>query len=399
MFHDAPLAQLLFRVGFEEARDAASFVLGAMERRLGIGDQCRHIGSIGRRDGDANADADFDLGPVDLDGQGERPQQGLGGFGGRGGLIGVGQDQIEFVAADPRQKRAVRRVLQAARHDLDDLVGGGMSEDIVDFLEPVEIDAKRRHALLMRLFQRFGEPFAERDPIGQAGQCVMAGQMGDALVGAVPFGKVIDDGQQVERVALLIENRHSLRRRIAHAAARRVEAMLVVKQLLAVLKNEAVALQDQRGGLLIGQFSRCLADDAVARRAEEGFRGAVHQDMPEVARVLDDDRGRHVLDDRVEEFARALNFRFGALALGDVDRGDEGRRAPAMIEEPRIDRHFDQLAIRLPMTPAHAVQIGAVVGLCDPARAIPVLGRTNIEDRHGEELLAADSRNGRSRRR
>ena len=52
--------------------------------------------------------------------------------------------------------------------------------------------------------------------------------------------------------------------------------------------------------------------------AEIFFGRAVDQQIAQVGNVLDDDRRRHVLDDRVEERARALKLALGTIALRHV---------------------------------------------------------------------------------
>ena len=111
----APLAQPLVHVGFEEAERAAALRLGAIERGVGIADQRGGVGAVDRKYRDADAEAGAHRMAVDGDffvGRGEQPIR--HGFG-RGGLLAVGGDHDEFVAAEPGQEGAADGGLQARR--------------------------------------------------------------------------------------------------------------------------------------------------------------------------------------------------------------------------------------------------------------------------------------------
>src|SRR5664279_5202351 len=71
----------------------------------------------------------------------------------------------------------------------------------------------------------------------------------------------------------------------------------------------------------------------INRAAEKLLGGAIDQPVAQIRNVLDDDRRRHVLENRIEEAARLLQFALGAFALGDVVVG----RHPAAIFHRRVD--------------------------------------------------------------
>ncbi len=66
---------------------------------------------------------------------------------GGGGLLAIGGDDDEFVAAEPRQERAADRRLQAPRHLAQQFVADGVAEDVVDLLEAVEVEAHQRERM------------------------------------------------------------------------------------------------------------------------------------------------------------------------------------------------------------------------------------------------------------
>jgi hypothetical protein len=61
-----------------------------------------------------------------------------------------------------------------------------------------------------------------------------------------------------------------------------------------------------------------FAEHGRAVNAQIFFGGTVNQQILQSRHALDDDRRRHVFDDRVEECPRALQFALGPLAFGNV---------------------------------------------------------------------------------
>ena len=56
-----------------------------------------------------------------------------------------------------------------------------------------------------------------------------------------------------------------------------------------------------------------LADQIAARDPENGFGGAIDEDVGSISGVLDGNRDRHVLDDAIEEILGAAKFRGGGI--------------------------------------------------------------------------------------
>ena len=61
VLNGAPLAQPVVHFDFEEARRAAAGGLGAVERGIGIVEQRRCVGAVGRKDRDADAETDAQM--------------------------------------------------------------------------------------------------------------------------------------------------------------------------------------------------------------------------------------------------------------------------------------------------------------------------------------------------
>ena len=76
-------------------------------------------------------------------------------------------------------------------------------------------------------------------------------------------------------------------------------------------------------GVCVGQAIDLFTDQIAARDAEDGFGGAIDEDVASISGVLDGNRNRHVLDDAIEEI-------LGAAKL--CGRGVEGFQLPKMNE-------------------------------------------------------------------
>ena len=113
LLQDAAVAQPPVHVGLEEAECAASFRFGAIERRVGIGDQRCGIGAVDREYRNADADADAHRLAVDDDVLVDRREQPIRQVLGRGWLISIGGDHHEFIAAKPSQEGTASGRLQA----------------------------------------------------------------------------------------------------------------------------------------------------------------------------------------------------------------------------------------------------------------------------------------------
>ena len=147
LLQHAPLAQPLVHVGFEEAEHAAALRLGAIERGVGVADQRGGVGAIDGKYRDADAQAGAHRIAVDGDFFVDRREQPIRHGLGRGGLLAVGRDDDEFVAAEPGQEGAAHGGLQALRQLAQQLVAGGVAVNVIDLLEAVEVEAHQRERL------------------------------------------------------------------------------------------------------------------------------------------------------------------------------------------------------------------------------------------------------------
>src|SRR5262249_49664175 len=152
------------------------FILRAIKRGIGVREQGVSIGGVVRTYGDADAGRD----------RGIDFRASVGGLQGRQDVLGdpasrrrtgkSGYDDGELGAAQPCQGLAVIQYAQYPLcYDLQGLVAGGVPKQIVDLLEPVEIETEdgkppsRDHARFDLLIQSLGEGTT----IGNSGQGIM----------------------------------------------------------------------------------------------------------------------------------------------------------------------------------------------------------------------------------
>ena len=131
----------------EEPRPAAAFGLGAIERRVGVGDQRDLVGAVLGKDRDADAQAGAQLVAGDLQFARHRRVQSIGERLGDHRLRMSGGDQRELVAANPGEEGSLGGRAQSRGDRLQQPIPHRMPEDVVDFLEAVEIDADHREIL------------------------------------------------------------------------------------------------------------------------------------------------------------------------------------------------------------------------------------------------------------
>ena len=174
------LGDLGFQGRIEDVDVAAVGELGAVHRHVGFAHELstRHRGLVG--EGDTNADVDEGLLAVDRVG---RAQRGADAFGQRDGFGPVGQARAqhhELVTAEPGHRVGLADGSGQSPSGLDQqLVSAGVTDRVVDRLEPVEIAEQQRQlrAAAPRREQALGHPRQQQAAVGQAGERVVTGLM------------------------------------------------------------------------------------------------------------------------------------------------------------------------------------------------------------------------------
>src|SRR5215211_2947462 len=142
----APLPQPLVHVGLEEPDGAASFLLGAVQGRVGIGQQRSRVAAVGRIDGNADTQIGAQAMTLDVEVVGDGREQALRQRFGSGWLRAFGRQDRKLVAADARQKGTLGGATQALGDFAQERVAGRMPEDVIDLLQAVEIHAQQGKA-------------------------------------------------------------------------------------------------------------------------------------------------------------------------------------------------------------------------------------------------------------
>ena len=327
----AAVADLLVHLGRENADRAARLLLGAEQRRAGIGEQRSRIRAVMRKYRDAGGDAGAHRLAVDQEFVRQRLREFFGQRLAGLRLLAV-DDQAELVAGQPGHHAATGGGLDAAR-DLDqELVAHRVAEHVVDFLQAVEVDAQHREFLvgagagLDHLRQRLQEGGAVR----QIGQAVMIGHVRHPRFGLAAVGDVLVGLDQVLRLAGLVEHGHA-------AGQEQPQPVLGGDRVLfgeqaALLDRGLVARDDQLGFARIEDVGGGQAGGILAAAIENGLGAAVGEQIPPVADALDDQRNRDVVDHEFEELLGAFQLARQRPPVGDVvEQRDQELRLVVLV--------------------------------------------------------------------
>ncbi len=180
--------------------------LGPVHGGVGVLDQRLGPGAAARGQGDADAHGDEHLGVAERERRGGHLGDPLGD--GQGvGLVGdaLAQDG-ELVAAEAGHGVAgPDDLLEALAQGDQQPVAGVVAERVVDELEPVQVEEQHRHrgAAALGPGQGQGDPVQEEDPVGQAGEGVVGGLVGQLGLGVAALdGDVGQVGGQLEQALL-----------------------------------------------------------------------------------------------------------------------------------------------------------------------------------------------------
>ena len=172
-----------------------SLSLGPVERRVGRRHQVATVLGIVGEERDAHAGGDGrGGGPPGLDAR-EGPEEVRHDRLDGGRPIDTGEQDGEFVAAEPRRDaRPGEPVGQDAPDAAQHVVAGLVPEEVVDLLEPVEVEAE--HGELLPAAARGGEGLldarVEHRPVRQARQGIVMGEEAHALLGALAGAEVAE---------------------------------------------------------------------------------------------------------------------------------------------------------------------------------------------------------------
>ena len=149
-----------------------------------------HGDSVVRVEADADGGRDEEFVPVDTDGRAQGIEYLGGQLAGHGLVILQGQDDHEFVATEPCHRIVgAQGIGQAAGHLLEQGVADMMAQRVVDGLEAVQINEQdgQLGVILGSGIHGLAEALLEQRAVGQAGQCIVVGEIAQLALDAATF--------------------------------------------------------------------------------------------------------------------------------------------------------------------------------------------------------------------
>ncbi|MNM45486.1 hypothetical protein D3C81_564110 [compost metagenome] len=169
----------------KEAVTVLASTFGVIHRRIGVTQQLMLIDAIARVEHDANARRNLQILVRNAKGTGNQVDL-LGGD--PKGVIRLLQlhQQHKFVTTDARQGvLTVQVAAQALRHVLEQQVAHMVTKGIVDRFEAIQVNEHQRKTatLLCHFAHGLFNAVGQQCTVGQAGQGIVQGQLGEFLVG------------------------------------------------------------------------------------------------------------------------------------------------------------------------------------------------------------------------
>ena len=181
--------QVVTRIGvhrlFEEAVAVLAIALGVVHGCVGVAQQLLLAGAVARIERDTNTGGDAQLLPGHLERLGQQVDL-LAGDAHRVFGFGERHQHHEFIAADARHGVVAAQVAtQTQRHILEQQVADMVAERIVDRLEAIEVEEHQREvaAVALDLADHLLDAVFQQDAVGQTGEVVVQGELGQLLVG------------------------------------------------------------------------------------------------------------------------------------------------------------------------------------------------------------------------
>src|SRR6516164_2370803 len=198
-FHVAALLRLTVHFALEETMHAAAIFLRAVQSEIGVAHQLLTALAVTGRQRNPDGSADHHLVAVEIIWCAQDVDQARGEAARLIRRDVGGKDDRELVSSEPGcEIIAADLTAQPLGHELQQPITDRMAKRIIDVLEQVEINAEHRDALVATLtaFQRLLQALLVELAVGQIGQAVMMGHIGDAGFGLATLGDV-DDGDKV----------------------------------------------------------------------------------------------------------------------------------------------------------------------------------------------------------
>ena len=294
----AARADLRVHVRFEEAMGAAAGGLGGVHRQIRVLQDLVEVGAVLRRQRDADRGVGGHLMAEAFIGRADRLEDAVDEVGDVGRARHAGLHDGEFVAAEPGHEIGPADASAEADGDgFQQLVADHVSERVVDALEFVDVDIEHRKLPVGRGVRQFAlELFVEQGAVRQIGQRVVMGEVGDAFLGAAPFGDVLMGRDPAAVRQRLVDDLDRA------AVGRRDDHRVALRDVAQHPRDILVDVAGERSGLLA---MRDHVAETAARLDDLG-RQPVHLDIALVAdheplRGIEQQQAlRHVVDGGVE---------------------------------------------------------------------------------------------------
>ncbi|MNG93821.1 hypothetical protein D3C79_528030 [compost metagenome] len=299
-------------VGFDAI---APLGLGAVHGGIGVANQRGNVAAVLGVQTDTDAGTGEELVLAGLERRGETGQQFTGNGAGIAGFVQAGQENDEFVAAQPGHGVDVAHLfLQALGDAFEQQVADRMAEAVVDVLETVEVEEQHRTLAIgdLRTVECCLQAVLEQRAVGQAGERVMVGLVVELGLGVLEAGDVGEHGDEVGDLAFSV----------AHGA----DGQPAGVQLTVLALVVDLALPVAFVGQLVphGDIERAvvLAGGKQARGLAEGFDLAVAGDFAEGAvdgaDALVGIGDQYPFGGVLEHGGGQLQFFLHQVALGDI---------------------------------------------------------------------------------
>ena len=315
----------------------AAALLGHVAGGVGVGQRgaLAQARAVQHHHADAGADGVVALLPaehvaVDLGAQGFGHRH-------RARLVGVAQQDGEFVAAQARHHPVGRKQARQQRGQLrQQLVAGVVAGGVVDQLELVEVHVQQRpvRAAVVELGDGPIEPALELAAVVQAGERIVAGLVAQLLAQHPQLGDVVGHGQQVRHLAQADRGHRQ----------RGPERRLVGAAQQGRLAEDGVGGDGQRlhalaQGRVFDQFAKTHAGD-VALDAEAITTGLVGIDEAGVVGPRQHHQGGQQLVQGAEALLALLELR-GHLAGQRERAGARAGNRPGQQGQQQAGQHAD----------------------------------------------------------
>ncbi len=347
LLDQAPLADQAGELGVEHRQTAAPVLLAGVHRDVGGADQLVLRAAVPRAQRHADGDADAHRAPaalrrVGLDRRGENAADPLRERQHLGLLRAARGHDDELVAAPARDEGPEAALHQPRGDDAQHVVAHVVALQVVDLLEPVEVEEQHREPGLglCRTLQQLAQALRQCRPVEQAGQRIGRGQAGERLCVALALHDLVPQVRgmrldaRLQRLVGLVQRRlGDLQRGVGGGGAALLQDRVRHQQLVAARQPDQVddaSVQHHAGA---GHHHRVEQAEHAEREVHPARPQQEHQRERQDQRqaVADRHAGHRPQHDRAAAgHRREHHRRGGAAGLGH------------RLEEQRRERDPDQ---------------------------------------------------------